>query len=279
MRIEKLRFLDSGINNGYFNMALDEVLSNKVSENLSEPVLRFYQWDPACLSLGYFQKTELEIDFDGLKKHNVDLVRRQTGGRAVLHDHELTYSIILPLDIEGIGLSINESYKIISQGLLLGLQKLGLKPILQKPLEKAVPHTSSACFDAPSSYELLCNNKKIIGSAQKRFTKVLLQHGSIPLTMDVNKLFDCLIFENDDRKKLMKRYFSMKATSIFEVAQKEFPMDYIKECFLEGFKEAFSANIEYSELSEEEIIETSGMMTAKYSTDQWNILKNKQKSL
>lgn len=269
----EFRFIDSDINNGYYNMALDEVLSYKISKGESLPILRFYRWNPACLSLGYFQDALKEINFEGLKKHCIDLVRRLTGGRAVLHDIEITYSIIIPLNFDWIPNSINESYKIISFALLEGLKKLGIKASLSKKISGKIPHTSSACFDAPSSYELIANGKKIIGSAQKRFNGILLQHGSIPITLDVDKLFDLLKIEPENRKESLKQLFKKNATSLSDELKYIPDIQKIKKSFYDAFSETLPIKLIDDNLKKDEIDEVLFLSEKKYKTDEWNLLR------
>lgn len=269
----EFRFIDCDINNGYFNMAVDEVLSYRVSKGDSIPILRFYRWDPPCLSLGYFQDAQKEINFEGLKKHKIDLVRRLTGGRAVLHDIEITYSIIIPLKYDWIPNSINESYRIISLALLEGLKKLGINASLSKKISGKIPHTSSACFDAPSSYELIANEKKIIGSAQKRFNGILLQHGSIPITLDVDKLFDLLKIEPEEKKETLKQLFKKNATSIFDELKYLPDIEQIKKSFFEAFGEVLPIKLINDNLKKEEIEEAQNLSEKKYKTDEWNLFR------
>lgn len=267
---EYLRVIDSGFNDSFMNMAIDEAISIAVSENIVPITLRFYRWDPATLSIGYFQKAYEEVDFDGLKKYNVGFVRRATGGRAVLHDEEITYSIILKEDFKNMPKSVTESYRILSQPLLEGLIKMGLNAQMTKPLTKRLEHTTSACFDAPSSYEIIVNNKKIIGSAQKRFYGVILQHGSIPYKLDVDKLFDCLKFENERKRQVLKKYFELKATSIFSELGKTLTWEEMTDIFKKEYSKWFELKIVEEELSDYEKELSEKLYKEKYSTDEWN---------
>ena len=146
-----MRLIDTGYNNAFMNMAIDEALISSPS-----PVLRFYGWKPAGLSLGYFQDIS-QINTQFAKDNGIDVVRRLTGGNAVLHEHELTYSFII--DESLMPKSVLESYKAISRGLLLGLRKLGIKAAMN---EEVVPGKKSAvCFNDPSWYEIVVDGKKI----------------------------------------------------------------------------------------------------------------------
>ncbi|MGO0862300.1 lipoate--protein ligase family protein, partial [Clostridioides difficile] len=161
---------------GAMNMAIDEAIFTAYKKGCVKPTLRFYTWKPACLSVGYFQKLEDEVDLDKCKCMNIDYVRRITGGRAVLHDNELTYSIIIGEDNPLIDKSINLSYRYISEGLVRGLNLSGIKTDNLNSGERiGRENLSAACFNAHASYEVTINNKKVIGSAQSRKDGVLLQ--------------------------------------------------------------------------------------------------------
>ena len=126
-------FINSGPCSPAFNMALDEALLHWHSKGLIPPVIRFYEWNPATLSIGYFQRAEKDIDFEQLHKLNVGFVRRPTGGRAVLHEHELTYSIIVNEDYPDMPKTVTEAYRVLSEGLLLGFRNLGLDAYFSIP--------------------------------------------------------------------------------------------------------------------------------------------------
>ena len=190
-------FINTGSKNPYYNMAMDEALLNFVSRGEIDPVIRFYTWNPATLSIGYFQRLQKEIDIDKVKEKGYGLVRRQTGGRGVLHDKELTYSVIVPESHPNMPSTVTEAYKIISQGLLEGFKNLGFEtyfaiPRSKEERDKLKQPRSSVCFDAPSWYELVVEGRKIAGSAQTRQKGVILQHGSILQDIDIDDLFDML---------------------------------------------------------------------------------------
>ena len=177
------RLIDTSYSNAAMNMAIDEALLQS-----KEPVLRFYQWKPSALSLGYFQNVK-DIDLKGCKKRKIDVVRRLTGGKTVLHDKELTYSLVI--DEKLMPKSVIESYKIISKCILYALKSLGVKASMKKSVKKS--KSSAICFTEPSYYEIVVNGKKIVGSAQTRRQGKLLQHGSILLDVDYDKLISLLI--------------------------------------------------------------------------------------
>lgn len=184
------RLINSGFQTGAMNMALDEALLHSVASGNSLPVLRFYRWTPATVTLGYAQSVIKDLDLDVCRREGLDVVRRSTGGRAVLHDHELTYSVIAPLNSSLFGNSVLDCYRVISEVLQKALIQLGLQAQLVpgKPRSGRQNAMKSICFTAPSQYELVIDGRKVAGSAQKRFGQAFLQHGSIPVEMDLDLL-------------------------------------------------------------------------------------------
>jgi len=164
---------------GAENMAIDEALMLVHAEGKSAPALRFYRWDPPAVSLGYFQDPRTEVDREACRQAGVDIVRRPTGGRAVLHEHETTYSVVVSSDL--LPGSVVETYRRLAAGLVAGLRSLGYEAELAP--ERATPggadSPDGACFEVPSSYEIVVGGRKVVGSAQVRRRGVILQHGSI----------------------------------------------------------------------------------------------------
>lgn len=183
------RFLDTGPNRGAYNMALDEKLLAQAAAGEAMPVLRFYTWDPPALSLGRFQKIETDVNTESCRRHGIDIVRRVTGGRAVLHCHELTYSVVARTDDPLFPGNVLGTYKVIAAGLLAGLGNLGIHAEM---VSRTCKHAhlvkkkskDPSCFSSPSWYEILVNGKKIIGSAQRRLSTAFLQHGSVLIKHD-----------------------------------------------------------------------------------------------
>jgi len=172
-------------------MAIDAgLLNSSIAENRKEPVFRLYGWKPACVSLGRNQKDDF-IDYEVLKKHNIDVVRRLTGGRALLHDNEITYSFVCPEEYLTNGSHVVSSYKEISQILINKFQKLGID--LDFGTSKAVQTKFDYCMLLSTGADLCYKNKKLIGSAQCRKNGYILQHGSILYDYDkklLEKIFD-----------------------------------------------------------------------------------------
>lgn len=266
-------FINTGSKNPYYNMAMDEALLNFVSRGEIDPVIRFYTWNPATLSIGYFQRLQKEIDIDKVKEKGYGLVRRQTGGRGVLHDKELTYSVIVPESHPNMPSTVTEAYKIISQGLLEGFKNLGFEtyfaiPRSKEERDKLKQPRSSVCFDAPSWYELVVEGRKIAGSAQTRQKGVILQHGSILQDIDIDDLFDMFIFKNERLKAKMKENFVQKAVAINDISNQHITLNEMENAFEAGFKKGLNIDFKPLELTEKQIEEVQEL-EEKYRSEAW----------
>jgi lipoate-protein ligase A len=181
---------------GAWNMAVDEVLLDGVAAGAAPPTLRFYEWSPPCLSLGYFQPFDV-VDVDACRALGVEVVRRPTGGRAILHDRELTYSIALPASVLGHDGGVLPSYYRLSLALQEGLCGLAVPATLAPESAAGGPLHGPICFDRPSAHEILLHGRKLVGSAQVRRGGGLLQHGSILIEPRIEKLTACLRLPRD----------------------------------------------------------------------------------
>jgi lipoate-protein ligase A len=199
---------------GAWNMAVDEAIL-EFSRKVEQPTtLRLYAWTPPCLSLGYGQ-SYTDIDLDRLKSYGWDVVRRPTGGRAILHTDELTYAVIGSQEDPLLTGGVLESYQRLSIALLEGLKRMEIKA---DAVAKNVAITESmidnpVCFEVPSNYEITFKGKKLIGSAQARRKKSVLQHGSLPLSGDLTRIVQVLRYPNDSsRKEAAERLLSHAST-------------------------------------------------------------------
>jgi lipoate-protein ligase A len=173
--------LDTPAASGAFNMALDEALMDSVREG-GRAVLRFYRWEPACLSLGRNQPAAGLYDREEIARRGLDVVRRPTGGRAVLHDRELTYAVVMEERALG---TLRQAYAAINRALCAAVRDLAVPAVLQPRLASRAPAPSLApCFRDPAEGEVVVGGRKLVGSAQYRQRGVLLQHGSLLLEND-----------------------------------------------------------------------------------------------
>ena len=254
-----LRFVYTGYSDGYTNMAIDEAILIGLNEGVSEPILRIYKWDPPTISIGYFQKID-DIDTEKCQKDGIMIVRRLTGGRAVLHDIELTYSILFTNE-DFKPFKKKEIFQYIASALTESLTMLGIDA---KMAEKSRGDLKSPnCFASPAQYEIETSEKqKLIGSAQVIKGKVVLQHGAIPLTSAYSRI----------DKYLKKNKSGIKsATSLSERSGRKIEDKDLLKALKEGFKRFFP--LEESSLTKYEMDLTEKLVKEKYSTDRWNRMR------
>lgn len=194
-----MKYINFEVNSGEKNMQIDsELLELAIRDKEQEHIFRLYGWSPACVSLGRNQSDEF-LDAEFLKTKNIDIVRRLTGGRALLHDQEITYSYICPVLGLKDGESVVNSYKEISQILINRFKKLGIE--LEFPQNKRPNTKFDYCMCISTGADLSYDGKKLIGSAQFRKEGYILQHGSILLNYD-KKLLEKIFNEKVDESYL-----------------------------------------------------------------------------
>lgn len=276
---ETWALLDSGHHDAAINMAIDEALLEWHSEEKIPPTIRFYGWKNPTLTVGHFQNVEKTIDFEGIKKHRCEFVRRLTGGSAVLHDDELTYSIVVRESHPKIPQSVNKAYYVLAQGLLEGYRLLGIDADFAIPERELFKERSAVCFEVPAIYEMVVDGKKVSGNAQTRKLGVLLQHGSIPLSFDADMLFDLFKFSSEKFRERKRKAFVQKAISINDITETKHTYDSVKEAFLAGFKKSLNIRTETMELTDEQWKYIHYLADTKYRTDSWNLKRNKARSV
>ncbi|GAG61387.1 unnamed protein product [marine sediment metagenome] len=276
------RLIKDNYHTGFMNMAIDEAIMIANLEGLVPPTIRFYQWSPPAVSLGYFQNLKKEIDVDACKNMGIDIVRRPTGGKAVLHDKELTYSFVIRERHPLVNDSILETYKKISGGMIRGLSYLGIKAELVPLREKLKSDSSpkgekseirhsdfkSICFSVPSQYEVKVEGKKIVGSAQVRKREIVLQHGSLLIELEKDKLFSVFNFPSVQIRERLKTRFN--ATSLEEILKKKIKFSELSEILPRGFEEEFGVRLVEGKLTEQEEKISKDLLENKYSTYEWN---------
>ncbi len=218
---ETWRLLVDPPSSGARNMALDEAILRAVAAGDAPPTLRFYAWQPACLSLGYGQPGT-DVDRARLAERGWDVVRRLTGGRAILHADELTYGVALPGTHSLAAGTILDSYRRLSGALLDGLRSLSLIAHADARAEDSPKLNGPVCFEVPSAYEITAQGKKLIGSAQVRKFGGVLQHGSLPLTGDLGRIAEVLSFADesariDAQNRVQERAFTVSDATGYSV--------------------------------------------------------------
>lgn len=268
------RLLDTGYQTGPENMAIDEAIMRAHGRGEVPPTLRFYGWQPAAVSIGYFQSMENEIDLDAVRSGGWGYVRRPTGGRMIFHHIELTYSVVISEELLPGG--VVETYREISQGLLAGFQVLGAPAVLSggevDPRRADPGGNHTACFDTPSAYELEIDGRKAAGSAQTRRDGVILQHGSIMLDLDVPLLISLMRVPEELRPKLIER-LEKKAVTLREALGRHVSYDEAREAFTQGFARGMGLALQPGDLTPSERAEAVELVREKYGNDSWNLKK------
>lgn len=267
------RYINTGSHDAAYNMALDEALLLLHEAGSTLPTLRVYGWNSPTLSLGYAQHTPREVDLRACEQDGVAVVRRPTGGRAVLHHQEVTYSVVLPTVLQRGPDTLTEHYRLIGVALETALRTLGLSVRLERAQRRGHPRraaASPACFAALARYELSADGKKIVGSAQKRLRRALLQHGSIPLWLDRQRLFRCLRLPAERRPALIREaYITMAAVN--EIAPAMVDAEALHETLRTGFATSFGVELRATPLLPEELRLAQQLRATKYATAAWNL--------
>jgi len=236
IKFEKIRILETEDNIGPWNMAVDEFLLY----NCKEPILRIYGWSKPCISIGYFQNID-EVDYKKCNEKNVDVVRRITGGGAVFHDMELTYSFVT----KNFPQSILESYKEICEIIIQALKKLGLDAKFS-PLN-----------------DVTVNEKKVCGNAQTRKNNTLLQHGTILLDVDVEKMFSLL---NVPIEKISDKEISDVRNRVAGISK---TFDQVSDALKSATRDVFECELDPIKLNQEELESCQKLMDEKFSSENW----------
>ncbi len=268
------RLLDTGAGAPEDNMALDEAILIEVGRGASPPTIRFYAWNRPTVSLGYFQRAAREIDEAAVVARKYGLVRRMTGGRSVLHDREVTYSVIVPVGHELAQTSVVESFRILSGALREGFCALGLSAEVvsladENEREKFQTLGSAACFDSPSWYELVVNGRKIAGSAQVRAHGGLLQHGSLVLDMRPEDLFSVLLLRDGQDGKRLRAAFSERATGVKQLSGRDVAYREAVTAFQSGFAAGLPARLTLGLVTDEEAAQARQLARDKYGAREW----------
>ncbi len=252
---------DKNHNNAAYNMAVDELILIKSEENKDTTFLRFYGWNPPSISIGRSQKHKKVANLELLKKYGIDLVRRPTGGKTVLHYDELTYSIASSDNIFMSFTSIRDVYNLLAKALLKGLQNLELDAEIISKDPKGLVKTDMPCFSYPTRDEIVIKGKKIIGSAQKRSKTAFLQHGSIPVK-DRRELYAEIT--GVDKQILLDSMTSIE----LEIGDTDFHI--IRDSFVKGFKDEFKIDFKEYVFDKEDIKTINSLINNKYSSIDWN---------
>lgn len=262
------RLLITPAGRGAWNMAVDEAILEHIGRGESGPTLRLYAWEPACLSLGQAQPFS-DVDQALLTERGWDIVRRPTGGRAILHTDELTYSVIAPTDEPAVAGTLLESYNRLAAGLLHAVRALGLQAEMKTGPKQPVDATNPVCFEAPSAYEITVAGKKLIGSAQARRREGVLQHGSLPLVGDLTRITQALVFNSAEARHAAGARLLRRATTVETVLGRPVDWDSAAAAFRDGFEQELDLRLTAGTLSASEADRAEALVQEKYAHPAW----------
>lgn len=247
----EFRLIENGFNSAAKNMAVDEAIM-RYSKELGKPTVRFYGWTPSAISIGYFQNLEQEVDLQKCSELGVDFVRRITGGGAVFHDAELTYSFVCTEESGVVPKKIMDSYKKICNPIILALGEMGL----------------DASF-VPLN-DIVVGGKKVSGNAQTRREKTVLQHGTILMEVDVEKMFSLLKVPSEKIRGKLIEDVKQRVTSLEEQLSKKVFFKELSAVMKKGFEEEFGVELVKGDLTKEELELTDKIMNERFALKEWN---------
>lgn len=251
-------------------MALDEALLFSAASRTVPPTLRLFRWEPATLSLGYSQSVK-DVDLDGLADEGWGLVRRPTGGRAILHTDEITYSVTAPMDDPVLSGSLLDSYCVISRALIATLRELGVNATNDKEYSNGNKSTTlnPVCFETPSNYEITVEGKKLIGSAQARKLGGLLQHGSLPLFGDLTRIIKALKFSDEASRTTAGEKLIARAVTLESVTGNIIDWDSAVNAFKTGFSKSLGVEFTTSDPNKAEVEYALELAANKFNSREW----------
>ena len=270
MNKDQWRLIISEPTNGAWNMALDEAILASAARHVSLPTLRLYAWHPACLSLGQAQSAG-DVDSTRLVERGWDLVRRPTGGRAILHTDELTYSVSASQDESRVAGTILESYRRLSKALIAALEILSIKASADQKysLPPGTQPNGAVCFEVPSNYEITVRGKKLIGSAQARRFGGVLQHGSLPLFGEITRITQALTFINQAEQDIAAERLIGHAATVETILGKVIKWEDAASAFCSGFEQALNIEFIQDQPTRSELFQAEQFVETKYGAHEW----------
>ncbi len=262
------RLILSPAGRGAWNMAVDEAILEAAGSGQVPLTLRLYAWEPPCLSLGYAQPFG-DVEREALRQRGWEVVRRPTGGRAILHADELTYSVCGPHEHPLLRGGVLESYRRISKALLHALRLLGVPAEAFPAPRPAAPRRGPVCFEVPSDYEITLRGRKIIGSAQARKRIGVLQHGSLPLHGDLRRITRVLAFPDEEARENAARQLQTRAATLASALGRKIPWGEAAGAFITAFSDLLRAPPQEAELTPAERARAEALMAEKYANPRW----------
>lgn len=254
---------------GAWNMAIDSAILDAVTQGKALPTLRLYSWEPPAISLGSAQSAT-DVDLAALRAHGWELVRRPTGGKALLNMDELTYAVIGPETEPRLRGGVLESYRRIAAALAAALRLVGapveIHPDHDKPTE---PYDAAICFEVPSSYEIVVGGRKLVGSAQARRHHGILQHGSIPLAGDLGRITEVLRFASPEEALQALARLNSRALTLQEALGRVLGWQDLARAVIRGFCDELALDLQPSFLTPWERDRAKELVEQRYANDAW----------
>lgn len=254
---------------GDWNMAVDEAILEAAGRGDVPPTLRLYAWSPPCLSLGYAQPLA-DADLPALEARGWLIVRRPTGGRAILHADELTYSVAGPASDPRLAGGVLASYRVLAQALLDALHRLEIPARAEDiPPPPAASEAAAVCFEVPSSYEITAHGKKLVGSAQARRMEGVLQHGSLPLCGDLTRILQALRFPDETSRRAAAERLQRRAITAEAACGKPVTWQQAAQAFIHAFSQTLNLELHTAELTPAERERAAALLNEKYALPDW----------
>ncbi len=264
--------VDAAPRSGAANMAVDQAVAERCAAGQSLPTVRFYRWSPPAVSLGRLQPFS-DLDATQVAALGYEIVRRPTGGRAILHTDEFTYSVIAPAAHPLMRGGVMDAYLRISNALITGLRLLGVQADKAPGDVRAGPDVSAVCFEVPSAYEITAGGRKLMGSAQSRRANSVLQHGSLPLVGDITRLVDVLALTPERARELrvevQGRACTLAQALGVEESSEQVSFARVVAAMRQGFEQALQLDLRQGELSADELRQAAQLIRTRFGNPDW----------
>lgn len=261
-------------------MAVDQALLEAVGAGRSDPVLRVYGWAPPAVSLGYGQDPRRELDLERCQDLGIEVVRRPTGGRAVLHWDELTYSVVLPEEEPRLGRSVGDIYRTIGQCLVAGLRRYGVDASLERAALRPGGNRSAAarspCFASTARWEVVLQGRKLVGSAQRRAEGAVLQHGSLLLGPEHERLLELLPLATSAERDAARQQLRTSSTCLRACTRRDADFEELAGCLAAGFAGCLGLELRPGGLTAAEDSRAEELLAQGYAGMDWRSLAEHQ---
>jgi lipoate-protein ligase A len=248
--MEVWRLIEEGTGDGAINMATDRAILEACGQGKAPPTLRLYGWHQPTVTIGYAQNSALDLDMNRCRSLGIPIISRPTGGRALLHDKELTYSLVAPIPHPRFPPNLRAAFQVVSQALLLSLGKMGIEDAaMAKNRGASVNGRSPSCFSSLNHCEITVNNKKLIGSAQRRKSHSFLQQGSLWMDCDRELMNSLFRFDRPELREANLKILERNTISLNQLCAREVRFEEVAEVFQKGFQSTFPGKWERGELS------------------------------